>query len=88
MSVLSRYADHLLKSGVHNVFDQYPTECCYTAVPCVVRIHKDLIFAHAVNGSTGESLCLTVSERKQLAEEWVKVARGRSDIPTDTRELV
>ena len=33
-----------------------------------------------MNGTTGESLCLTVSERKQLAEEWIRVARGRSDI--------
>ena len=31
----------------------------------------------AVNGTTGESLSLTVEERKQLASEWVKAAAGK-----------
>ena len=30
-----------------------------------------------VNGSTGESLSLTVVERKLIAEEWMKVAGDR-----------
>ncbi|XP_064393979.1 N-acetylneuraminate lyase-like [Halichondria panicea] len=50
LSVIPGYAEHLLKSGVNNIF---------------------------VNGSTGQSLCLTVGERKQLAEEWLRVSKGR-----------
>lgn len=30
-----------------------------------------------MNGSTGESLSLTVEERKKLTEEWIEVAAGR-----------
>ena len=32
---------------------------------------------HIVCGTTGESVSLTVSERKLVAEEWMKVAGGR-----------
>ena len=30
-----------------------------------------------VNGTTGESLNLTTEERKLLAEEWIKQAKGK-----------
>jgi dihydrodipicolinate synthase/N-acetylneuraminate lyase len=30
-----------------------------------------------VNGTTGESLNLTTEERKILAEEWIKQAKGK-----------
>ncbi|KAK8758388.1 hypothetical protein V5799_003982 [Amblyomma americanum] len=33
-----------------------------------------------VNGTTGEGLSLTVAERKDLAEAWVKASRGRLDL--------
>ena len=36
-----------------------------------------LVTDTTVNGSTGESLSLTVEERKLLAEEWIRVGRKR-----------
>ncbi|XP_077514580.1 N-acetylneuraminate lyase-like isoform X2 [Amblyomma americanum] len=33
-----------------------------------------------MNGTTGEGLSLTVAERKDLAEAWVKASRGRLDL--------
>ena len=35
---------------------------------------------YVVNGTTGESLSLTIEERKKLASEWIKVSAGRSVI--------
>ena len=35
------------------------------------------IFLSSVNGTTGESLSLTVEERKLLTEEWIQTAIGR-----------
>ncbi|XP_065900356.1 N-acetylneuraminate lyase-like [Dysidea avara] len=53
LSVLPKYVNHLLATGVHHVF---------------------------VNGTTGEGLSLTIEERKQVAVEWVQVAKGRLTI--------
>lgn len=38
---------------------------------------KCTAFHLVVNGTAGEGLTLTVSERKLVTEEWVKVAAGR-----------
>ena len=48
----------------------------------VIRQYADYLCQRGVlnvfvSGTTGEGLTLTVSERKLLAEEWVKVAAGR-----------
>ena len=32
---------------------------------------------YVVNGTTGESMSLTVTERKQLTQEWIKIVNGR-----------
>ena len=36
-----------------------------------------VFFFCSVNGTTGESLNLTIEERKLLAEEWIKQAKGK-----------
>ena len=66
LSVLPKYVNHLLATGVHHVFG----EC--------VTILTVTIITLPVNGTTGEGLSLTIEERKQVAVEWVQVAKGRS----------
>ncbi|XP_018430770.1 PREDICTED: N-acetylneuraminate lyase [Nanorana parkeri] len=40
-------------------------------------VHKQNVKNIFVNGTTGEGMSLSIHERKQLAEEWVKHARGK-----------
>lgn len=42
-------------------------------------VHKQNVKNIFVNGTTGEGMSLSVQERKRLAEEWVKHARGKMD---------
>ncbi|XP_044054467.1 N-acetylneuraminate lyase isoform X2 [Siniperca chuatsi] len=42
--------------------------------PCVDSVELD-----SVNGTTGESMSLSVAERKILAEEWCQKAKGKMD---------
>lgn len=42
-------------------------------------VHKQGVKNIFVNGTTGEGMSLSVQERKRLAEEWVKHARGKMD---------
>ncbi|KAF6714892.1 N-acetylneuraminate lyase [Oryzias melastigma] len=42
-------------------------------------IEKQGVKSIFVNGTTGESMSLSVAERKALAEEWCRTARGRMD---------
>ncbi|XP_069835439.1 N-acetylneuraminate lyase [Dendropsophus ebraccatus] len=42
-------------------------------------VHKQNVKNIFVNGTTGEGMSLSVEERKRLAEEWVKHARGKMD---------
>ncbi|KAM4022369.1 N-acetylneuraminate lyase isoform 1-T7 [Anomaloglossus baeobatrachus] len=42
-------------------------------------LHKQNIKNIFVNGTTGEGMSLSIQERKRLAEEWVKHARGKMD---------
>ena len=48
---------------------------------CVLRAKIGSVWANislsSVNGTTGESLSLTVEERKLLTEEWIQAAIGR-----------
>ena len=45
----------------------------------VMYVHRIVYFdkINVVCGSTGESLSLTVVERKMVAEEWMKASGGR-----------
>ncbi|XP_066453542.1 N-acetylneuraminate lyase isoform X2 [Eleutherodactylus coqui] len=52
---------------------------------CIVQQYVDYLVDKQkvknifVNGTTGEGMSLSVQERKRLAEEWVKHARGKMD---------
>ncbi|KAG9483079.1 hypothetical protein GDO78_009168 [Eleutherodactylus coqui] len=52
---------------------------------CIVQQYVDYLVDKQkvknifVNGTTGEWMSLSVQERKRLAEEWVKHARGKMD---------
>lgn len=52
-----------------NLIDQY-----------VSLLRKQSVTGAFVNGSTGEGLSLTVSERKKLAERWVEASKGKLDL--------
>ncbi|XP_053549963.1 N-acetylneuraminate lyase [Bombina bombina] len=42
-------------------------------------VHKQNVKNIFVNGTTGEGISLSVQERKHLAEEWVRCAKGKMD---------
>lgn len=46
---------------------------------CQVLKHSlfSVVFWFIVNGTTGESLLLTVDERKKLAEKWVQAGKHK-----------
>lgn len=52
-----------------NIIDKY-----------VSLLQKQSVTGAFVNGSTGEGLSLTVSERKKLAERWVQASKGKLDL--------
>ena len=73
LSLIKSYVDFLLQQNVTQVFGKYCCCCSYCSYCCCCCC----LYLVLVNGSTGESLSLTVVERKLIAEEWMKVAEGR-----------
>ena len=54
-------------------------ECCCVEIQYIIAFLHFFVdrSAFPVNGTTGESVLLTIQERKTLAEQWMKASRGR-----------
>jgi len=52
-------------------------DCRVPGSACLRRASESCGVCTVVNGTTGECNSLTVLERKQLAEKWTSVGRGR-----------
>ena len=73
--LISNFSDQVLIYVHRHVNSCSTLYVTYMYVHCIVHCIFDKVTV--VCGSTGESLSLTVVERKMVAEEWMKASEGR-----------
>ncbi|XP_023366557.1 N-acetylneuraminate lyase isoform X2 [Otolemur garnettii] len=78
LSVIGQYVDYLVKEqGVKNIFGKGGRKM-ESEVKMETR-RFPLPIPSSVNGTTGEGLSLSISERRRVAEEWVTKGRNKLD---------
>ena len=80
VDAVPQYASFLSKNDIKGIYGNYQIK---KLLGCRIRIHG--YFSFKVNGTTGEGiLSLTVDERMELAEAWMK---EKDKVPTQIMQV-